>query len=281
METSLIFGGETLRITCNPRLMHVLAPLGESYVYSKDGQSLERIIRLEENLDQIDAHDAEGWTKFSGCGLQQAVYSTSGKTAFALQYDSNMREIVVQANIIPKRYFRIGILFAALVALHKKYVGLHGVTLECGNEVVILSAPSGTGKTTLAKLLEKYHNAQIINGDFALLSLENGRVIFEPTPFCGSSGICLKQRVPVDRIIFLEQSDINRWQTLDLRSAILKCLSNSFVPAWDDMMQATVQTNVISFLSNVKVNLFAFRPDEEAADLVLRQILCEGYASLI
>lgn len=165
-----------------------------------------------------------------------------------------------------------GLQFGLLLALNQQYIGLHGVTLLCGYEIIILSAPSGTGKTTLAGLLEAYRDAIVINGDFALLKPTPEGVIFEPTPFCGSSGRCLNRRLKVDRIVFLEQAAANVFQELSGREAMTRFMSNAFIPTWDRDMQQSAQENILKCVSALKVNAFGFTPTEEAAATLFDQL---------
>lgn len=165
-----------------------------------------------------------------------------------------------------RKCVKLGIQFGILTALYRKCVGLHGVTMLCGNEIVVLSAPSGTGKTTLARLLEKYCDAIMINGDFAMLSVSNEGVIFEPTPFCGTSGRCLNHRVKINRIVFLSQSPINQGHDLFGREAMMYFMNNSFIPTWDPKMQLAIRTNIMKCISNLRVSLFRFAPTREAAE---------------
>ena len=194
------------------------------------------------------------------------MYFCDEKPIFALHNTS--QQITTVSVCEPKKgYFRLGVQYGMMVALHEKYIGIHGVTLLCGNEIIILSAPSGTGKTTLAKLLEKYCDAIIINGDFALLSLENDSVIFEPTPFCGTSGRSLNHRFRVNRIVFLGQARNNVWHELNSRDALVRFMSNSFIPTWDIYMQETVQGNIIKCISVLKMITYDFAPTQEAAEM--------------
>lgn len=149
--------------------------------------------------------------------------------------------------------------------LSRNCIGLHCVTVLCSEQAICLAAPSGTGKTTLSNLLVKYGDAAVLNGDFALLSVEeDGKIMFEPTPFCGTSGICHNYRVPIDRIVFLEQAEENRFRALDPVSALRQLLSNSFVPIWDEEKTAQIQDHAIRIIERIPVSLFSFAPTAEA-----------------
>ncbi len=169
-------------------------------------------------------------------------------------------------------YVRIGIHYGLMMALHQECVGLHGVTLLCGNEIIILSAPSGTGKTTLGKLLEQYCDAVVINGDFALLHPTEDGVIFEPTPLCGTSKRCLDFRLVINRVVFLSQAKENTWYELSGREALSSFMSNAFIPTGDHGIQRVVQENIMKCLCGIKANAYAFAPTKEAAETFYKHI---------
>lgn len=155
-----------------------------------------------------------------------------------------------------------------LLSLSDQAIGFHGVTILCGDQVIILSAPSGTGKTTLAKLLTEHCDGLVINGDFALLHPDPAEgVIFEPTPFCGSSGIARNFRLRVNRIVFLEQAIGNSYSRLTPREGYARLLSNCFVPEWDEERAAAVRETALKIVETVPMDRFAFEPTKEAAEL--------------
>lgn len=240
--------------------------------YISAGQAPEgaAAIRLEENPFLRGNRFRDGWEACDGPEGKSAVYSDHGKAVFSLRYSEPERLTVVSVSGHGSRFQRLGLQYGMMAALHRECIGLHGVTLLCGNEVVILSAPSGTGKTTLAALLEKYGGAVSVNGDFALLSPTADGVIFEPTPFCGSSGRNLNHRLRVDRVVFLSQAKGNTWSALNGREAIKQFMDNCFIPTWDREMQKSIQTNVVNCIGSVRVNAYAFAPTREAADLFTR-----------
>lgn len=208
----------------------------------------------------------DGWSMIGAAGARRAVFALKGKASFSLTYGMNENEVTVCVRKALDNYVRSGILYGALTAYSQHFVGLHGVTLSCRGRNVILSAPSGTGKTTLAGLLEKHCGARVINGDFALLTPEDEGVMFEPTPFCGTSGVCLDERVRVDRIVFLEQSDKVCWKDLDGRVSAMKFLTNAFLPTYDRMLEQTVRENIFRMMPEVSISSFAFPPTGEAAN---------------
>ncbi|MBR3739835.1 MAG: ATP-binding protein [Clostridia bacterium] len=229
-------------------------------------------MHIEEGIETVPEKEKKAWHLHNHGGLNEVFYSPKGHPVFSLVYGSFPQELTIRLSTPVSNYARIGIQHGIMLSLYQKCVGLHGVTLLCGDEIVILSAPSGTGKTTLAKLLEKYCNAIIINGDFALLSPTADAVVFEPTPFCGTSGRALNHRFMVNRVIFLGQAKENNWRTLDGREAMIKFMSNAFVPEWDNFMQQAVQGNILSCVSMLKVNAYDFAPTKEAAEMFMKQL---------
>lgn len=211
----------------------------------------------------------DGWNTVSFCEKQLIIYSQNGKPLFGLKYQPEQKSITVFSRTGEVRSARIGLQYALLTALYQECIGFHGVTLLCGNEIMIMSAPSGTGKTTLAHLLEMYCDAIIINGDFALLRPTEQGVIFEPTPFCGTSGRALDHLCKINRIVFLSQSRINKWYELNGREAMKEFLNNSFIPVWNRNMEKAVKENILRCIPMLKVNAYSFAPTQEAAKTFL------------
>ena len=234
-------------------------------------ESVDITIHVAKGSFECSRELPDGWSTVDEDGVRQAVYIQKGKIIFALG-NIGHNEAIVRVEKTLDSYIRLGAHYGLMTALSDNCVGLHGVTLLCGEEVVILSAPSGTGKTTLAHLLEKHCEAIVINGDFALLNPTEDGVVFEPTPFCGSSGRCLNHRVRVDRVVFLEQSKTNEWRSLSGREAMTRFLSNAFVPNWDEKMRQTVQENVLKCISTLNVNSYSFEPTKEAAEVFFTQL---------
>ena len=269
----LSFGRIRVQILGNELLTRSIQPKRQDYLITvaEPLSQADAVIHLERLPDWNEGCFAEGWDNIVFQDKQTHVYSRNNKPVFALQYQQGQKDITVFASETGNSV-RLGAQFGMLSVLNREVIGFHGVTLVCGKEIIILSAPSGTGKTTLGMLLERYCDAVVINGDFALLDPTEEGVIFEPTPFCGTSGRCLNHRLRIDRVVFLEQSKENEWRELDGREAMARFLGNAFVPVWDNRMQQAVKENIMKSLSLLCADLYRFAPTQEAAETFMKHI---------
>lgn len=268
-------GSISIRIEADKALLELLPDHWEDYLRKNEYPQRRTLLRIKVAPLLNDLRFSSGWSVHCLDGIEQAVFAPKGRAYCSIAYDEPLNATTIYVGKALDCFVRNGVLYGLLTALHRTCIGLHGVTLRCGNETIVLSAPSGTGKTTLALLLEEYCGARTINGDFALLSLGENSVVFEPTPFCGTSRICLNERARVDRIVFLSQSTKNIWQEIDGRQAAVHLLSNVFVPSFDLRLMRKVQSNAFQVISCVKTNGFAFEPTREAAQMFLDRIMSE------
>lgn len=272
-ETSLAIGRYSLRISGPESVVGVLSDRWRGFYGPEHGLSGSIRVLIRENPGFLEGLAfRNGWHAWRDNDGHHMVYTRHGRAWFAVKSNAELTEFTVCCRKDDYNHAALGIQYAAMLALSGEYIGFHGVTLLCGNEIIILSAPSGTGKTTLSHLLEKHCDALAINGDFALLSPKPAGVVFEPTPFCGSSGRCLNHRVRVDRVVFLEQSPDNRWYPLTGRDAMVRFMSNTFVPIWDQGVRQTIQDHVMKCVSMLKLDLFPFVPGREAAEMFAQQL---------
>ena len=275
MTQGFAFGNLAVYVSGPERLMSCLP--GGFAQYQSDIAQFDRSVSiiLKEGSPQAAPDAGNGWTAKMHDGSVSAAYNQDGRVLFTLSYGPAHNGTVVTISGQDRGNVGVGVQFAMLTAGAGRVLGLHGVTLLCGDEIIILSAPSGTGKTTLSRLLESYQDAIVLNGDFAMLSCPDDTVWFEPTPFCGTSGRCLNQRAPVDRVVFLEQSRDDRWQRLNGRQALSRFMSNTFVPLWDERLVQSTGLLAARCLASLSADLFSFAPHREASEIFLTQLMCE------
>lgn len=119
-------------------------------------------------------------------------------------------------------YALLGITSRALLKQGKCL--FHGVAFFWRDRAWIITAPSGTGKTTQLRMWQKLFGDEIelINGDKPVMECrEDGSVWMYPSPWNGKENLSGSKSGRLAGIIYLEQSDHNEFNRIDLRSSIL------------------------------------------------------------
>lgn len=149
---------------------------------------------------------------------------------------------------------------------------LHASLVEKDGFGVVFLGPSGMGKSTQAKLWEKYLGADFIIGDRPGLRRLDGKWLGFGMPWDGKDAINRQTSVPVRALIWLEQAKENRIAPMNPVKAMTVMLKQAMMPVWDDdaMNGATAQMAALAR----EVPMFHLRclPDEAAARLTYETI---------
>lgn len=152
---------------------------------------------------------------------------------------------------------------------------IHSSYISVGGKAILFSAPCGTGKSTQAALWEKYRNAEVINGDKAGILVENG-VHACGVPFCGTSGICKSQNLPLGAIVFLSQSPQNHAEKLCGTDALQKIMQNIYLDFLAPNEKLKFVDLAIEIISSVPIYAFGCTPDEDAVITLEKTLKSEG-----
>lgn len=260
------FGKYSVSIQGDAGLMLHLPVSWRCYERKEATYSISIIVTEQPNQLRNDNHQ-DHWEAFLSKGIYEATFFSHGYALFSVKYSRPFEYIFVSVHYDISRSLPLGIQHALMIATSG--IGLHGVTIICKDKGVVFSAPSGTGKTTITKLLQKYYQAAVINGDFSLLSISpDTTLVFEPTPFCGTSQVCHNHRIQINHIVFLEQAQENIYTRLSPRIALQKVLGNAFIPTWDTNSIAAIIDTAAQIVGTVTIGNYAFMPTKEAADLI-------------
>lgn len=142
--------------------------------------------------------------------------------------------------------------------LHASYVRYQG-------KAILFSAPSGGGKSTQASLWEKYFNAEIINGDKAVISVDASGCIAYGSPVAGSSGIYKNIGASVSAIVILQKSSNNHMRPMAAREAYLAIYGQCVKSSWDQEYNCKLLEVIERLLEKIPVYLLGCTPDEGAA----------------
>ncbi len=153
---------------------------------------------------------------------------------------------------------------------------LHASAVEYRGRAIVFTAPSGTGKTTQAELWERYAGARILNGDKVFLRVWGGKVMAWGSPWAGSSPYRVNACAETAAIVVLSQAPVNRLARLNVLSAISEFTPNVFLPVWEETGLARGMAVLDSVMRQIPIYHLAARKDEEAVQVVRREIFEKG-----
>jgi MoaA/NifB/PqqE/SkfB family radical SAM enzyme len=145
---------------------------------------------------------------------------------------------------------------------------MHGSVVKQKDEAIIFTGPSGIGKSTQAKLWEKYKNSRIINGDRVVIRLEDDEIVAYGSPWAGSSDIYINEGAPVRAIIMLQQAKHNKIEKIVQNQLHRILLPRMAMVNWDGESLTKCVDIVDKIARRIPVYQLKCYPGKEAVNLV-------------
>ncbi len=149
---------------------------------------------------------------------------------------------------------------------------LHSSRIAVCGKTVLFTAPSQTGKTTQARLWNRYEYAEIVGNDRTVLRKNDNEFNTYGYPVDGSSPIYCNKRLPLGAIVILCQGIENHIQRLPVSQA-LKCLiEQTAMDRWNIDVRMTIQQLWLDLLEAYPVYRLTCRPDRDAVACLKQQL---------
>ena len=158
------------------------------------------------------------------------------------------------------------------VCLKHGILTLHCALVEYNGMSIAICAPSGTGKTTHARLWRDYKNALILNGDRAICRREEGVWIAYGSPWSGTSGEQINRHAPLKALVILERAEKNSAIRLESTELFAGVFPHLLYPSWDKRMLELAMDQLEDLLLSVPVYRVKCRPEAEAVDILYQKI---------
>lgn len=149
---------------------------------------------------------------------------------------------------------------------------LHASQIAVGNTGILFSAPSGTGKTTQAKLWKRFRGAELLCNDRTLTDC----TMTYGFPFDGSEPVLTGERRRLGAVVILRQAPENTVRRLLAREALPLLMSQTVLDTWDSAAQAAAGERMLDLISKTPVYLLACTPDEQAVQCLEQQLWKDG-----
>ncbi|MBQ6698083.1 MAG: hypothetical protein IJN09_03495 [Oscillospiraceae bacterium] len=186
-----------------------------------------------------------------------------------------MREDEVEKTGFPAFYLETLAIYRKIADRMPEYGGflMHGVLMSAEDRGILLTAESGTGKSTHAALWMQLPGVrcEIINGDKPLLRIIDGCVYAYGTPWCGKEGIHKNARVVLTDICFLERGKENSICNVDKGEIMQNLLPSIHIPQGDGVIAMLDAIDTMARLVNfrrIKCNM-----DISAAETAYNEII--------
>lgn len=152
---------------------------------------------------------------------------------------------------------------------------LHASLVEKDGFGVVFLGPSGMGKSTQAKLWEKYLGADFLIGDRPGLRKTDGKWLGFGMPWDGKDWIHRQVSVPVRALVWLAQAKENRISAMNPVEAMTVMLKQAMMPVWDDMAMNGATALMGALAQELPMYHLRCLPDEAAVRLTYETI-CKG-----
>jgi hypothetical protein len=165
----------------------------------------------------------------------------------------------------------ISLYIVGILPYHNAFT-LHSVSLQYKNKGICFTASSGVGKTTHTNFWKHKFGAEILNGDTPIIKFIDDKPYIYGSPWCGTSDIFVKKKVPLDVIVTLKRGKENKMRKLSKFEAVSFILGQIRRPMWDIKLTDMCLTYAEMLTNTISVYELECLPNEEAAEVALAGI---------
>ena len=173
----------------------------------------------------------------------------------------------------PYQEYSLLVAGASRFLLRHDRVVYHGVALRVRGRGFIITAPSGTGKTTQYNWLARLYGPEVelICGDKPILQRTETGMLAHPSPWPGKEGLPCGAAGPICGVVVLEQAGHNTVTRLDKRKAVFPVF-REILYASDDEETAALAGRMAEGLLGLPVWKLENLGDEASARLLYKTL---------
>ncbi len=211
----------------------------------------------------ICGHTAEGLTVFEFCWQKQSagcLVCTSDYACGRLVTTGRHTKLAVDNALM---------VFYALATADKSTVLFHAAIVSHHNKGYMFLGPSGTGKSTHARLWLKYiGDTALVNDDNPVVRIgDDGQAVVYGSPWSGKTPCYRNVNCPLGGIVLLRQAPYNKIRRMNGIEAYVALMTSISGKRWDESVADGLHQTENRLAMQVPVWHLECLPDDEAARL--------------
>lgn len=159
------------------------------------------------------------------------------------------------------------------ILLHFGTLFLHAAQIAYQGRGILFTAPSGTGKSTQAKLWRQYQGAEIICNDRTLVRNVDGVWRTYGYPLDGSEPVKSSAVHRLGAVVLLEQGGENTVIRLRPSKALPRLMEQLVLDCWNSDARTAALELLIKLMEQIPVYLLCCTPDERAVETLKEQLM--------
>lgn len=158
------------------------------------------------------------------------------------------------------------------IFLHFGTLFLHASQIAFRGRGILFTASSGTGKTTQAKLWQKYRGAELICNDRTLTRKIDGVWRTYGYPIDGSEPVRSSAVNTLGALVLLEQGPVNEVGRLPASKALTRLMPQMVMDCWSGEARTRAMELLLELLRDIPVYLLTCTPDERAVEVLEKKL---------
>ena len=161
----------------------------------------------------------------------------------------------------------------ALATADKGTVLFHAAVVSHQGKGYMFLGPSGTGKSTHARLWLKYiGGTELVNDDNPVVRISDDNIMVYGSPWSGKTPCYRNVNYPIGAIVLLSQAPYNKIQRMGGIHAYASLMESISGKRWDSRIADGLHQTQNSLVMSVPMWHLECLPDEEAATMCFAQI---------
>lgn len=281
MEITLVLAGLRLRFLTERPLY--IDPVLNNFIISAENPDVT--VRVSWDWEHLSLPDVPQLGEDALC-----CYYRQGDTLYCLTrgggkgpvacsaYDRDYREILCVLNekpfLLPPKDLGSILRMIPLRAIFQRFGVLffHASRISHMGKAILFTAPSGTGKTTQARLWEKYRGGEVLCNDRTLLRKVGGFWQTYGYPLDGSEPVRSSAVNTLGALVLLEQGPVNEVGRLPASKALPRLMPQVVMDCWSGEARARAMELLLELLRDIPVYLLACTPDERAVEALEKKL---------